>query len=206
MASSLWFVYALGSIMVGILIALGIYLIIIRSKEGEGPEDGDIILNVMNQYSDGYAVGVINKKLLGEKRIGVEFFPRGLTEKQMKKQKEEIKKQLVFFEKDKLVPFLINKGKEIYIGFPPKEEDIPEKMKGNIFGKIAVETLRNLNSSKEVEGILRKRIETQHKILEKTEGLGIVEDWVSLNDEKERQLIKNLVKEEKKFPSPYDSK
>jgi len=191
-----WF---LGFLVVGLLGGL-IWFFYEKFKERDDPEDETLFVNFMPQYSHGYKTGVINKVIVGDKRIGIEFYPRDIDYIKHLKEKVEIQPELVFFEKDKVIQ--IPKGtwssyrNEIW-GLPPSSSDLPIFFKEHPLGKKIMEYIEGKSGEKDENEILRERNKNQQNMLLKTEGQGIAVDTINLMTESVKTIQEGIKKEMK---------
>lgn len=200
--------YIVAGFMVVGIIGTFIYLLVLRFRERQEPEDNPQFLNFMPQYAKGHNKGIIDKIIQGDKRVGIRFFPRDLNYVKLLKENKKVKIEpiTIFFKKELVFPFAKDwsSHRNDIIGLPPTAEDFPESIKRNPIGQALMQAVEGTNKKIEERDLLRSRVKHQSEILQKTEGLDIVEDFMDLEEEKDKQLIK-IVKEEKKTGLPIST-
>jgi len=194
-----------GLLCAAIIIALVVWLIIIIKKEDDEIRDDIIFENYLPQYANGYSMGIVKKFIKG-KRIGVLFEPRDIDRIKFLKEKKKVENQLVFFEKRQLIFYpkgSLSDERNRLCGLPPNPEDLPEEIKKTTVGKAFMEVIKNANATEEETGILRKRIGLQKELLEKTEGLDIVKDFLEMSEEAKKDFVHQFKHRDDKKTSTY---
>ena len=189
----------LGCIFGIAIFGLSTWLLLLIFKEQEEPTDDTIFKNFLSQYTNGYSYGTIIEIIKGENRTGIKFIPRDLDYvrlfKNRKKNKIIIQPQLIWIQNDKLLLFskgiLSARRHEIW-GLPANAEDLSDEIKKHEFGKVLMILTEMANSKTEEVDILRHRIKVQNKLVEKSEGLEIVEDYMNKSTEITKDIIKNI--------------
>ena len=178
-----------------IIVGLFVWVLILKFKEEDEPTDDLIFRNFMPQYTEGYSMGSVIEVIRGEERTGIRFLPKDVDYVSAFKKRKSIvlKPQLVWIENRKLLSMhrgILSMHRNELWGLPPNPEDLPEAFKNTEFGKALMHFIESGNSDQEESNILRERIAVQNKLLKKTEGLGLVEDYFS----KTSEIIKDLGK------------
>jgi len=192
-----------------LLLILSIYIFTIVYKEQEEPTDDTIFINFLSQYTEGYSFGSIIEVIQGTKRIGIKFIPRDLNYVKlfkMNKNKEKIiiKPQLMWIEKNKLISLpkgFLSGARHVVFGLPVNPEDFNDSFKSTEIGRVFMEMINKIDSNEEETHILRKRINSQTKFLEKTIGNEIVDNFMNESFEitKDISKIANEVKSKSSF-------
>lgn len=174
-----------GLIFIAILMALVVtglvgYFLYIKFKEKDDPDNADILLNFMPQYSEGYAMGVITDKEFSEDRIGVTFYPRDVDYINATKgsNDKKLKAYTIYYRNKDFFPLAMSGHRNIWLGLPPRPEDIPEQLKTTPIGKMLMKMISESDSTVNEVEILRKSKESDHRILLKSTGGEIAEDAI----------------------------
>jgi hypothetical protein len=195
----------LGLSMAGIITGLFVWLLILKFKEPEQPNDDTILRNFMSGYTNGHSLGSITEIFQGDKRVGYKFIPRDVDKVKLYRSKEKItlKPQIIWVERDKVVTFV--KGTlsahrhEIWV-LPPKPEDLNAELKNTSFGKMLMTMIEDINAKIEESEVLRKRILVQTALLNKTEGLELVQEYMDKVNEVQKDLLKNVREDKPRSP------
>lgn len=201
----------LGLFMTMIVTGLFSWLLIIIFKEKDLPSDDTIFKNFLSQYTSGYSYGSILSIVQGDKRIGIKFIPRDLDYVKLfkKHEKIDVRPQLIWIEKDKLLHFpkgTLSMHRHELWALPSKAEDLNDEIKKTKYGEVLMYIIEEMNMKTEESSILRKRIQAQNKLVEKSEGLEIVTDILEKMSEANKDLVKNLGKEQHKTFSDFQQR
>ena len=189
-----WLVF-LGILFAIIMSSLFVWVLILKFKEEEQPSDDLIFKNFLPQYTHGHSQGSVLEIKKGDNRSAIIFIPKDFDYVRALKKKEKviINPELIWIENHKLLNFpkgtLSSHRNELW-GLPPKAEDLNEELKNTEIGKSIMKTIEDLNMKHEESHILRNRINVQSGLLNKTEGLELVNDAFS----KVMEINKDLVK------------
>lgn len=193
----------LGIVICSILSILLIWLLVVIFKEKEIPSDDAIFKNFMPQFTKGYSNGTINEIKQYDDRLGIVFTPKdvNLVNLFKNKNKIEITPEIIWVEKSKfkIFPrgFLSGHRHEVW-ALPPRAEDLPEQFKKTDIGDFLMNSIEDSNSRNEETKILRNRVKVQNKLVTKTEGLELVDDYLSKVNEITKDVTKLIPQQEKK--------
>lgn len=168
--------------------ALFVWVLIMVFRGKDEKSDDILFKNFMPQYSKGHGEGSVIEFVRGGDRTGIKFMPRDINFVKLLKDNEKIviKPQLIWFENDKLIHFpkgTFSDHRHQLWGLPPNAEDLNDNIKKSPYGKALMSILEETNTSREETQVLRKRIIAQNKLVNKTEGLELVEDFMNKNKE-----------------------
>jgi hypothetical protein len=183
---------------VTILLVLGIIIFayIEKTREKEEPTNRIIAENYMPQYTGGHSDLVVDSIEFSEKRTKLVMYPRDLDNIKMlssaRKDKSDaiIKPYILFVENGLIEKVDISAHRQKIKIFPPREEEIPQSIKGTIFGEICKKRIINANMDKEYEELNRKQVENQRRILDDTKGLEFMKRYMKLNNEMGKEIMK----------------
>lgn len=184
-----------GLIAMGLFTGLIVWILILNFNQKKIPKDDTYFLNYMPQYTNGYRRGKIIEVIQGKRRKGILFMPTDVDKVQAfnNKQKLVIEPQLIWIENDRFVQHPKGSASarthEAW-GLPPKVEDYDEGYKKTEIGQAVMNIVEDKNAIKEEANILRKRINVQTKMLEKTEGEELVDEYMT----KSSEIMKDLAK------------
>lgn len=159
-----------------------IWLLYLIFHEEKIPSDVVQIDNYLTQYTNGRSCGILQHKENGSRRSIITYIPQDVDYKKI----SHVKPEKVVVENNKILTFAKGTWSNDItrkILLPPTPEDFPKEIKNTPYGKILMEACRKINEEGEEALILRKRIQAQTQLLEKTEGLGLVNDWMRQTDD-----------------------
>lgn len=192
-----------GFISIVIACALLVWVLVIMFGQKKVPKDDTKFLNFMPQYTHGYRHGKIIEVIQGKRRKGILFMPSDIDKVELFNKKVKnfvIQPELIWIENDKFKQFpkgtASSRVHESW-GLPPRAEDLGEEFKKNEIGQAVMNLIEDKNANKEETTILRSRINTQTKMLDKTEGLGLVDDYMTKSSEIMKDLAKSTSAEKK---------
>lgn len=195
-----------GLIFTVVCTGLTVWILIINFKEKELPSDDVIFEHFLPQYTDGYTFGSIIEIIRGDKRTGIKFLPKDIDYVKIMKNKEKVNilPQLIWIENSKL--YYNSKGvhsshRHKLWGLPLKAEDLSDDFKQTDIGKMFMNMIENKNMTAEESNVLRKRIQAQTSMLNKTEGLELVEDAILKIMEVNKDIVKTVKEKENKTMS-----
>lgn len=199
MASGLLF---MGLIVGGVIIGGLIFILSLYREDEEDYYDDTIFRNFMPQYSNGYAIGKITKRVQGNKRIGFYFLPTDIDKFRVKKKKEKIEEQgpvWVSKKQIKTIPKgdLSSRRNEIWV-FPPSIKNLPSENIKRFLGETILNEIEENTQKEQEDKILRNKIKRQNDFLDKSEGFRIAEDSINVMDESYKKALKTFLKEDKK--------
>lgn len=184
---NLGLVYTFSAIFLLIIFGLIIYLIREKLKDRDDPADDLIIENYMPEYANGHTDGVVDSIVMVGDRVKIKFFPRDIKYSRFANEKlTTIKPLTVVYRKDRLVyipegSFSAHRNK--LKAFPNELEDLPEGVKNSAYGSGIMNFITNRNETKDSVDLLKKRQVNLKRVLDKSEGLDIVDDYFTLNKE-----------------------
>lgn len=180
-----------------ILCSLIGYLFYILYKEREEPQNKDILLNGLSRYTDGFGLGLIDNSESNGEETKIILHPRDYDPVKLKIEKTKVEPKPVYVRNDLLVPFPVSKHKNISIALPERGEQLPEEFKRHPFGRMVAQYIEERNSEKETIDIHRMRIKNQKRMLDKTEGLSILDDAITLQKEVTKSILEQAKQPQK---------
>lgn len=172
---NLIFLYWIIGIMASIVVGTLFYFIYSKQKEKQEPENQPILENYLPQYSDGHTDGIVDEIKIGEKRIGISFYPRDINYiRELKKNKHfKIKRYTIFYDKNQIdfIPqgtFSMHRNK--IKGYPSDISLLPDYLKDTPQGKIIMQTIEKNNELKDESELMSKRMIALKKVAEETYG------------------------------------
>jgi len=189
---ALGFLYFIGWMLLFVIIGLSIYFIWMANREKDDPENQSILINFMPQYSDGHSLGSIDSIETSGEMTKIVFYPRDLNYIRMKKKdKNVIIKPLVLFVLNKNIIHLPVGGlscyRNIILAFPPRIEEIPEKLRDSKIGQSIMSMVGKSEEEIGADRYYRKIINAQTKI----QDLGLPDKMVQDYMEKQNEMGNN---------------
>jgi hypothetical protein len=181
-------------ILVIIIIGLVIYLFRKIYADKEDPEDSSILENYMPQYAEGYTDGVIDTEEMGDERVKITFYPRDIDYIRLKKKLGIIKPLTIIYEKKFMEHFAkgeLSGHRSKVKGYPNDINLLPEGIKNKESGKALMDFIQSKKKQEDEIEVLESRTKNMKKILDKTSGFEIVEDYA----EKMSEMYEDLRKE-----------
>lgn len=188
----LGFFYFIGWTLIISFLGLAIYIIYLYAKDKEDPENQSILINFMPQYTNGFAMGLIDSIQTAKGITKITFFPRDLNYIRLaKKDKQIVIKPQILFALNKCVEFVpcgsLSAFRNIVIVYPPRIEEIPEKLKENKSGQMMMSMIGNIEEKTIAESVYRKIITSQSKL----QDLGLPDKMVQDFMEKQKEMREN---------------
>lgn len=185
----LGFLYFIGSFLIVCIIGLAIYFIWSANREKDDPENQSILMNFMPQYAKGHAIGSVDSVETSGDLTKIVFYPRDLNYIRMAKHdKNVIIKPITIFVQNKNVIYLpggsLSSFRNIILTYPPRIEEIPEKLKESKAGLSIIQMIGKSEEEITEARALRKIITSQSKI----QDLGLPDKMVQDFMEKQKEM------------------
>lgn len=185
---------------IGLSVAILVMFILVfreKLKDEEDPLDDVIFKNYLPQYAKGHSQGVIIEVIRGDKRTGIRFMPRDIDYLALRRTKEKkiVEPQLVWFQDEKLIAMpkgTLSSHRHELLGLPQNAEDLPSNIKKTVMGMALMQIIEAASANKEEVDVLRKRVVVQTKLVHKTEGYELVDDFMNKNAEINKDIIKHM--------------
>jgi hypothetical protein len=160
----LGFFYFIGTLFILALVGLAFWIIWIFTREKQDPENETILINFMPQYTSEFSLGTIDSIETSKEMSKITFYPRDLNYIRLnKKEKNLVLKPQVLFVLNKNLLYLplgsLSGHRNFVFAFPPRAEELPDKLKETKFGRILMDSLASSESNLENERHMRKVIE-----------------------------------------------
>jgi hypothetical protein len=160
----LGFFYFIGVLFILCLIGLAGWVIWIFTREKQDPENESILINFMSQYTNEFSLGTVDSIETSKELTKITFYPRDLNYIRInKKEKNILLKPQVLFVLNKNLLYLptgsLSGHRNFILAFPPRAEELPDKLKETKFGEMIMNSLSTSESNLENERHLRKVIE-----------------------------------------------
>lgn len=196
-------------LVVVVISIIGLYAWIFfeKRRERHEPRDRSQIINYMPEYANGHNKGVLNRVIEGGGGwVAVEFFPRDVDYVKLLNEKKNIAldPEVVFVPKENLKTIQRGSWSDHVNDFeiiPIKIDDIPVGFNGAKREWLMKEVEKSQIERNNLD-LFESWKENTQKVMMKTQGLGIVQDYMSLNEEANKQILKQVKGEEKKFSIP----
>jgi len=188
-----------------------VWLLVILFGQNKQPHDDTLFNNFLPQYAHGHGSGKILDVIHGH-RTGILFLPDDVDRVKAFKLKKKliIEPELVWFENDKIKDWpkgSLSAYRNVKWGLAPKAEDYNELIKTNEIGQALMKVTEDNNIKTEEVEVLRNRINVQNALVNKTEGLGLVQDFMDKTSEINKDIIKQTGSEKSKSTiiTPHNS-
>ena len=196
---------AVGFIYLVPVIVLTVILVRMFLKEREDDDsDATLVTNFMSQYTGGYAHGKIVGFIKGKYRNGYKIYPRGRDYKIVKKEKTEVKSEIVWVEKCQEVSFpkpTLEKERNVLWILPPNPEDFPENLKNVAFGQALMKMLIKRKAVMEEVDLIREDANRKKYLLKKIGGGEATREEIARIEALGFEVIKSFLKGEDKTKS-----
>lgn len=190
----LGFFYFIGWTLLIAFFGIAGYLVWLYTRDKEDPENQSILFNFMPQYSHGFSLGLIDSIETAKGITKITFFPRDLNYIRLaKKDKQVVIKPQVLFVQNKCVDYFpcggLSSYRNIVVVYPPRIEEIPEKLKESKIGDSIMSMIGNVEEKTIAETVYRKIITSQSKM----QDLGLPDKMVQDYMEKQREMRENPI-------------
>lgn len=177
--------------IISCLLILGgfIYIVILKSKEGEFPKDNIKVINFLSQYTNGYCEGFYLNKIFGDKRSIINFRPTDVDFNYAHKVGDQdvvVKNSLIeTFPKGTLS----NEVSIMYL-LPPDAESLPKDFRETTLGKTFANIIAKQNARDVALEVLKSKSNVEDDLLMRTEGKQRVKEFLEQNLELNKEIVK----------------
>lgn len=140
------------------IIGLMTWLLLLYFKQQEKQTRQSLILNLMPQYAQGFAIGQEVNIQKSDNRFLVEYQPKDISDEFLLN-KTEIENVKVVIDQNKIITLpagTLSSYRDIKILLAPNAEDYSTELKSTIIGKYFMEMTENINNSNLETSIVRE--------------------------------------------------
>ncbi len=169
----------LGVFFVAIIIGLIIY-IIKSTRIKDEPDNADIIINCLSDYTNGYALGLIDEKKGNKEKYNYTMLPRDINYIKLRDKKIDIKPEHVFVKRKLLVDLGLSGHRNMFLALPERAKHLPEKFKSSPLAPYIMEFIEDMHEAKnnqEIELLREKKLRFM-KQKSSRGGIGILDDYL----------------------------
>jgi len=188
--ATLGFLAFMTSILVLILIGVIIFVFRMIYGDKDEPRNEELVINLLSNYTDGYGLLLIKETESNKELIHITGSPRDIDYIKLKDKEFKIKDQDLFVRKDLFIPIDNSAHRRISIAFPDKPEQIPEKMKNTIFGKLVMEYIKEQNENSDNKKVMETQDKNKYILRKKGEGLSYAKELSGLSFDFAKELVK----------------
>jgi len=136
------------------VIGAGIFLAKKYLFDKDFPTNKEMIINLLSDYTDGYALLVKDKERRTKDKVIILANPRDINYAELENNPTlKINKQNLFISKPHYLDFPISRHRNLKIALPPKPEQIPEELKSTPLGILFMGLIEAKRQDKDEEYI-----------------------------------------------------
>jgi hypothetical protein len=175
-----------------VIIGLVIYIFRKIYKSKDEPTNAEIIINGFYNYTDGYGLGLVDKKEGNQTKTKLTMIPRDIDYDKLRNEDIKIERQEVIVKNNLLIPLGFSNNRKISLALPDKAENLPQELLNHPFGLKVMEFIESQQAKTETIDIQRIREKNLMKVIRKSQdgGVEIVGDFI----EERKELDKDLGK------------
>lgn len=187
-----------------IIIGLLVWLLSLYFKSEDKKHKQSLIINLMPQYANGFAVGLEVNTRKTDNRFLIEYQPRDISDEVLA-EKTEIDNVQVVIDKDKVITLpagTLSSYRDIKILLAPNAEDYATELKTTLFGKYLMQMTEEINNNNLEIGIVREGSDRKTKMAKNMGDGEVSQTQIEKFEELAKEMVKIATNQDKKDNRP----